>query len=85
MAGSLDETILTETSQKLVDSSPPGATWFIAKEARAYQLEYFPLQDDVVFEDSDCRIYPSALQTIKLCLKNINTTLVAGMLSSFKS
>ena len=80
MPGRLDEIILTDTSKKLVDSPHRDAAWFIAEAAPAYNLEYFPLQDDVVFEDSDCRIYPTAFQTIKVCLNNIiNQTLAAGM------
>ena len=56
-----------------------GATTYVAVNERAYQLEFFPPESEVVFLDSDCIIIGSAVSgALKTCLKNVGDDLVAG-------
>ena len=85
LPGSLDDIILTATSQKLILSLPENVNWFIAKEAPVYQLDYLDFPQSFTFSGSDCQVYASPSDALQLCMTNMDETLVAGAAREFKS
>ena len=79
LPGSFDEIIVKATSQNLALSLPADGTWFVGEEAPVYQFDYFPFQSDIYFAQSDCQIYASASNAVKVCLKNDGGNLVFGI------
>ena len=57
-----------------------GATLYLSVGGPAYQIEYFPMQDDIEFDSSDCEIFGAGGSGFKVCLKNNGTDLAAGTL-----
>jgi len=78
LPGSFDE-IIVQSSQSLASSLPFEGKWFIAEEVPVYRLDYFPLQSNVYFAQSDCPIYASLSSAVKVCLKNVEENLIAGI------
>jgi len=64
-----------------------GATAYITLNATAYQVEFFPLQDNVEFSSDDCRYLgcgdinnsSTSPTPVKLCLKSIGEDLAIGI------
>lgn len=79
LPGGLDEIISNKTSQNITFSLPSDSTWFVAKEVPVYQLEYFSLQEDIIFNETDCRVYASVAKAIEVCLENVGENLIAGI------
>lgn len=53
---------------------------YVANNVSVYQIEFFPVQNSLLFTDDDCTAYgnPYLGTTFKLCLKNDGNDLVAG-------
>ena len=79
LPNALDYTGLEENYTRPIEYNQD-ATTYVVKNATGYQLEYIPLQDDT-FEVDDCQIlgrFPS-LFFVKMCLKNVDGDLLAGI------
>jgi hypothetical protein len=82
--GSLVETdIITENQTLLsgLDLDTRGSTALVVQDAPGYQLEYFPIPSEgqYLFDESNCRLFNGSSQNVvRICLKNINNTLLAG-------
>lgn len=81
--------VVEEFSYGLMDYNV--STTFVSMKAPAYLLEYYPIQDDVAFENSDCLDFETLLSAdqtpfieigtlLRICLKNIGNDLIAGWL-----
>ena len=80
LPGSLSD--ILENGTSLIYNPSPSSAYFVTEAAPAYILEYFPLDDQVIFTQStDCKVYGIVSGGIKLCLKNIGESLVAGTLN----
>jgi hypothetical protein len=79
LPGSLSDILENGTSQ--IYNPSPSSAYFVTEAAPTYILEYFPLDDEVIFTSTDCKVYGILSGGIKLCLKNIGESLVAGTLN----
>ena len=79
--------VVEEFSYGMLDHN--GSTTFVSMKAPAYLLEYYPVQGDVVFENSDCLDFETLLSVssdpsfvigslLRICLKNTGNDLIAG-------
>jgi hypothetical protein len=65
------------------DENRNDATAYLTVSAPAYEIEYFPIQDDIQFEDSDGQMLGYNSSQFKVCLKNIGAGLAAGNLLTY--
>lgn len=77
--GEFNEIVSRATLQSLAVSMESQNTQFVVKDTPVYQFDYLQLQEDFVFGEPDCQIYSSITNAIKVCLKNADGNLVAGI------
>jgi hypothetical protein len=58
----------------------PTATSFIQFDAPGYQIEYCPIDPkDPAFTLDDCRVHGGGTLAVNICMKNVNSSLLAGI------
>ena len=68
------------TSPNITESDYPDATSFIQQNAPGYQIDFYPIDEtkDPPVTLADCRVYGLSALAIQICLKQSNSSLLAG-------
>jgi len=63
----------------ITPSDFPNAKAYIQKDAPGFQVDFYPLeQSDPPMTLADCRIYGLSFITLQLCLKSVDSSILAG-------
>ena len=54
------------------------ATAFVVNDAPGFQIEYSPIDGDLVLEEDDCRVYGTDTVALQICVKQTASGLVGG-------
>jgi hypothetical protein len=76
--GPLSIVLFNSTTPNIMTGDYPSATSYIQQDAPGYQIDYSPIDIDQSSAWDDCRVYGISDLAIQLCLKNSNSSLLAG-------